>query len=365
MKKTRIVCTVTNDLNFDQRMIRICTTLVHAGYDVTLIGFLRKKSLPLKERPFKQKRLPIIAEKGKLLYIYYWTRLFFNLLFIRADIFCAIDLDTILPVYFASRIRGKKRVYDAHELFTELQEVVTRPKVYKMWRWIEQYTVPRFPFGYTVGQYIADEFQRRYGVQYALVRNMTVLRHLSIPEKKEKYILYQGAVNVGRCFEYLIPAMKMVDAQLIICGEGNFYQEAIRIMKEHKLEEKVIFKGYVDPELLRNYTLNAYIGITLFEAIAHSNKMSLANRFFDYMHSGVPQLCVGYPEYQRINAAYEVAHLIDEPTTEKIAQGLNELLRDDLHYQKLQQNCLRAREQYCWQAEEKTLLNLYEQIVRA
>ena len=362
MKKQRIVCTVTNDLNFDQRMIRICTSLSNAGYDVTIIGFTRKNSPPIVERPYKQIRLPIIAEQGKLLYIDFWAKLFRRLMAIEADIFCAIDLDTILPVYYASKLRKKKRVYDAHELFTELQEVVTRPKVYKMWRWIEQHTVPNFPVGYTVGAYIAEEFQRRYTVDYKLVRNMTVLKPLTIPEKKEKYILYQGAVNVGRCFEFLIPAMKDVDANLIICGEGNFYKEARAITKENNLEHKVIFKGYVAPAELQNYTLNAYVGITLFEAIAHSNKMSLANRFFDYMHHGVPQLCVKYPEYERINSEFEIAHLIDEPTPAKIAEGLNYLLANENYYKYLQQNCLKAREKYCWQEEEKTLIKVYEDL---
>jgi glycosyltransferase involved in cell wall biosynthesis len=362
MKNKRIVFTVTNDLNFDQRMIRICTTLSEAGHNVTIIGFERKKSTPLLSRPYRQIRLPIIAEQGKLLYIDFWTKLFFKLLFIKADVFGAIDLDTIMPVFYASKIRGKKRIYDAHELFTELQEVVTRPKVYKMWRWIEQHTVPHFPTGYTVGAYIADIFHDRYGVNYALVRNMTVLRPLTIPEKKERYILYQGAVNIGRCFEFLIPAMKHVDARLIICGEGNFFKEAVAIAKEHNLEDKVIFKGYVPPDELRNYTLQAYIGVTLFEAIAHSNKMSLANRFFDYMHAGVPQLCVKYPEYERINGEFEIAHLIDEPTPEKIAAGLNYLLQNEGYYLKLQQNCLEARQKYCWQEEEKTLLKVYEQL---
>lgn len=364
MKKRRIVCTVTNDLNFDQRMIRICTSLSNAGYDVTIIGFTRKNSPSIVERPYRQIRLPILAEQGKLLYIDFWLKLFFKLLFIKADIFCAIDLDTIMPVYYASKIRGKKRVYDAHELFTELQEVVTRPGVYKMWRWIEQHTVPNFPVGYTVGAYIADEFYRRYGVRYHLVRNMTVLKPLSIPEKKERYILYQGAVNVGRCFEYLIPAMKHVDAQLIVCGEGNFYKQARTITRQHNLEQKVIFKGFVPPKQLQEYTLHAYIGITLFEAIAHSNKMSLANRFFDYMHHGVPQLCVKYPEYENINAEFEIAHLIDEPTVEKIAEGLNYLLANNEYYLKLQQNCLKARGKYCWQEEEKTLLKVYKDLVR-
>jgi glycosyltransferase involved in cell wall biosynthesis len=362
MKNKKIVFTVTNDLNFDQRMIRICTTLSETGYDVTIIGFRRKGSSPLFNRPYKQIRLPIIAEQGKLLYIDFWTKLFFRLLFIKADIFGAIDLDTMMPVFYASKIRHKKRVYDAHELFTELQEVVTRPKVYKMWRWIEQHTVPHFSSGYTVGAYIANVFHDRYGVNYALVRNMTVLKPLVIPEKKERFILYQGAVNIGRCFEFLIPAMKHVDARLIICGEGNFYKEAVAIAKENGLEDKVIFKGYVPPDELRGYTLQAYIGVTLFEAIAHSNKMSLANRFFDYMHAGVPQLCVKYPEYERINAEFEIAHLIDEPTSEKIAAGLNYLLANESYYLKLQENCFKAREKYCWQEEEKTLLKVYEQL---
>jgi len=365
MGKRKIVCTVTNDLNYDQRMIRICTSLSEAGYDVTLVGFKRKNSKPLISRPFRQVRLPIIAERGKLLYIDYWIKLFFWLLFRRADVLCAIDLDTIMPVYYASRLRGRKRVYDAHELFTELQEVVTRPKIYRMWRWIEQHTVPAFPVGYTVGAYIADVFRERYGVHYHLVRNMTVLKPLTIPEKKEKYILYQGAVNVGRCFEYLIPAMKHVNAKLIICGEGNFYKEAKEIAAQQGLEDKVIFKGYIPPEELRQYTLNAWIGVTLFEAIAFSNKMSLANRFFDYMHSGVPQLCVRYPEYEKINAEFQLAHLIAEPTVAQIAEGLNYLLQHDDYYRMLQQNCLRAREKYCWQEEEKTLIKVYDELTSA
>jgi len=124
----------------------------------------------------------------------------------------------------------------------------------------------------------------------------------------------------------------------------------------------VIFKGYVPPEQLRDYTLNAYIGITLFEAIGPSNKMSLANRFFDYMHNGVPQLCMKYPEYERINAEFKVAHLIDEPTPEKIAAGLNYMLANEDYYNMLQQNCLKAREKYCWQEEEKTLIKIYEDL---
>jgi len=358
----RIVCTVTNDLNYDQRMIRICTSLSEAGYDVTLVGILKKKSNPVIERPFKQVRLPVIAEQGKLFYLYYWIRLFFFLMFRKADVFCAIDLDTIMPVYYASILRKKKRVYDAHEIFTELKEVISRPAVHKMWLWIGKHTVPNFPYGYTIGESYAAEFKKLYGVNYGVVRNATILKPLSIPEKKDHYILYQGAVNVGRCFEQLIPAMKLVNAKLIICGEGNFYAQAVALAREHGVTDKVDFKGYVPPTLLTDYTRHAWIGITLFEDTSLSNRLSLANRFFDYMHYGVPQLCIKYPEYERVNEQYEIATLLETPSPENIAAALNRLLGDMDYYKKLQDNCLKAREQYCWQQQEKTLISVYKKL---
>lgn len=343
-------------------MIRICRSLAEAGYDVELTGRSHRNSKPLQEQPFRQKRLAVGPDRGKLMYVLYWLRLFFYLLFRKADALCAIDLDTILPVYFVSRIRGIKRTYDAHELFTEMQEVVTRPREKKMWDRIEKFAVPRFPAGYTIGECYAAVFREKYGVQYEVVRNATVLRPVTIPEKKERYILYQGAVNVGRCFEYLIPAMRRVDAPLIVCGAGNFFEEAVALTKQYGLEDKIRFMGYVPPEQLRAYTLNAWVGITLFEAIGPSNRLSMANRFFDYMHSGVPQLCMAYPEYEKVNERFELASLIEEPTEANIAAALNRLVQDEAYHNRLEQNALRARNIYCWQEEEKRLKLVYERL---
>ena len=291
-----------------------------------------------------------------------FTRLFFYLLLQKADALCAIDLDTILPVYFASRIKGTKRVYDAHEIFTELQEVVTRPRMKKIWEWIGRFSIPKFPAGYTIGDKYADVFEEKYGVHYKVVRNATVLRPVTIPGKKERFILYQGAVNIGRCFEYLIPAMKDVNSRLVIVGEGNFYKEAQALAKAHNLEHKVVFEGYKTPEQLRAYTLQAWIGITLFEVKGTSNLFSMANRFFDYMHNGVPQLCNAYPEYQEVNKQFEIAALIEDITPATIAAALNRMLTDDAYHEMMARNTLLAREQYCWQEEEKTLLSVYEQL---
>jgi glycosyltransferase involved in cell wall biosynthesis len=357
-----IVFAVTNDLNYDQRMIRICTSLAGAGYAVTLIGRRWSNTSPLVPRPFAQKRLFCFTRTGKLSYLEYNLRLFFYLLFKKADVVCAIDLDTILPFYYISKLKRLPRVYDAHELFCEMKEVVSRPAVYRVWKWVEKHTVPHFKYGYTVNDAIAKEFNRLYRLQYEVVRNVPVLHPISIPDKPEKYILYQGAVNEGRSFETLIPAMKHVNARLIICGDGNFMEQARQLVQEHRLQEKVIFKGRILPAELRQYTLNAWAGVTLFENNGMNNYHSLGNRFFDYLHAGLPQLCVNYPAYEEINNRHQIAVLINNLSPETIAGGLNELLNNIKLYNQLQQNCLQAREAINWQQEEKKLLEFYKNI---
>jgi glycosyltransferase involved in cell wall biosynthesis len=369
--KQTILFTVTTDLSYDQRMQRICTSLANAGYKVLLVGRVKKNSIPLSPQPYLQKRLHCLFEKGKLFYAAYNIRLFFYLLFKKTDSICAIDLDSILPCYFVSVLKNKIRIYDAHELFCEMKEIAARPGIYTIWKAIERYAVPKFLKGYTVNQPIADEFKAMYGVNYEVVRNIALLRENkeatcnveyenTIPQGK--FILYQGAVNEGRCFETLIPAMKQVACPLIICGDGNFMEQAKALVKLNQLENKVIFKGNIPPDELREITRMAYAGITLFDDAGKSNYYSLANRFFDYLQAGIPQLCVAYPVYEEINNQYPIALLVNDTGSNNLAMQLNNLLNNGFLYNSLKDGCSKARLVFNWQEEEKKLLNFYEKL---
>lgn len=364
-KAKKLLFTVTNDLNYDQRMQRICNSLSNTGYDVLLIGVKRKNSEPLLERSFKQKRLPILAEKGKLFYGGYWVFLFFYLLFKKADVLCAIDLDTILPVYFASILKGSKRVYDAHEIFTEVPELANKPREAKMWQWISDFSIPKFPVGYTVGYHCADYFKKHYKMDYTVIPNAAVLRPLEIPDRNEQpFILYQGAVNKGRCFDQLIPAMQWVNLPLVICGNGSYFEETKALIAEYKLEAKISLKGFVPPDELRSITRSAKIGLILLDSYSKNNYYSLANRVFDYMHGGVPQISMDYPEYRAINEQFEIALLLPaDPSPEMIADKINQLLHDKVLYERLVANSLKAREVYNWQRNEQILLEIYQKLL--
>ena len=176
-------------------------------------------------------------------------------------------------------------------------------------------------------------------------------------------ILYQGAVNEGRSFETLIPAMKEVKAQLLICGVGNFLNQAKALAKKYSLEDKVIFKGAVSPKELRLITQQCHIGVMLFEDTGLNQYYSLANRFFDYMMGGIPQLCVNYPEYAAILQEHPFAYLINDTSETTISDALNKLLTNSVLYNSLQSNTMAARNTLNWNEEEKKLITFWKQVL--
>lgn len=344
-------------------MHRICTSLAENGYSVTLVGRRSTTSLPFTEKKFIQKRLPCWFKKGKFFYVEYNLRLLFFLLFRKIDIICAIDLDTIIPCYTISKLKSIPRVYDAHELFTELKEVFTRPAIKKIWLWVERRFVPKYKYGYTVSEGIAIEFQQRYGVTYETIRNMPLLKEVEPAPQKERFILYQGAVNEARGFEYLIPAMKMVDCRLIICGDGNFMPQLKELIKQNNLAAKVELKGMLTPDELLLISQQAYIGVAVAENEGLNQYLALPNKFFDYLHAGLPQVTMNFPEYLKVNRQYEVALLINNLQSETIAGALNNLVTDDVLHMRLRSNCLEARKELNWQNEEKKLLSFYNSLI--
>ncbi|MBN4065768.1 glycosyltransferase [Candidatus Amoebophilus asiaticus] len=357
----RIVFSVINDLNYDQRMNRICTSLVNGGYEVTLIGRKRSYSIPLKDREYQQIRFRCFFNKGKVFYVEYNLRLFFYLLAHNYDIYGGIDLDTIVPHYLVATIKNKPLVYDAHEFFSEVEEVANRPIVKAIWKKVEGWIVPRVNYAYTVNKSIANVFEESYNKQFHVIRNVSLLTDLVVEKKEEKYILYQGDVNIGRGLEETIEAMQSIDCKFYICGKGDIYEKLLTLPGKFGVESKVKFLGRFEPHQLLDITRKATIGITFFKNSGLNNYYSLANRFFDYIHAGVPQLTIRFPEYQRFYDEFEVGILVDL-TPENIVLAANKMLSDLAFYNQLKENCLAARHVHNWQNEEKKLLEIYNGI---
>lgn len=357
-----IYFTVTNDLTYDQRMHRICTSLSNAGYRVTLVGRELSNSRPLKNEVYQQKRIRCFFNKSFLFYGEYNLRLFFFLLRRRMDGICAIDLDTILSCLFISKLKRIPRIYDAHEYFTELKEVRTRPLVRKVWWRVERFGVPKFRFGYTVSQGLAKAFEEKYSRNFQVIRNLPVLRPLQPRLPREKFLVFQGAVNEARGFESLIPAMKSIPYQLVVCGDGNFMNQLKELIAANGVQEKVVLKGMMLPEDMRTIAQQASLGLGLAEKEGINQFHALPNKFLEYMHAGLPQIAMNFPEYKKINDEHPVAVLLDDIKPDTIAQTIINVMTDEVQLRSMSAVALKARELFCWQEEEKILIRFYNQI---
>lgn len=343
-------------------MHRICGSLASNGYAVTLVGRVLRSSLPLQPKNYRQKRLRCFFNKGFRFYAEYNIRLAAFLIAKKMDAICAIDLDTILPCLAVSKAKGIKRVYDAHEFFTELKEVRARPRVQRFWTKIERYAVPKFKDGYTVTAGLADEFYRRYRVRYDVIRNLPLLQDTTHEAVRDRTLVYQGAVNEGRGFEVLIPAMKQINFKLIICGDGNFKAQLKALIEKNGVSANVQILGMLLPEELRVMAARASLGIGLAEREGINQYYALPNKFLEYMHAGLPQVAMNFPEYKRINEEYKVAVLVDGLTEDGVAQTINDLMKNEALLEELRQNATKARKVFCWQKEEQILLQFYQRL---
>lgn len=341
MSARRIILSVTNDLVTDQRVHRTCTALHEAGYEVTLIGRLLPGSKPL-QRPYRTQRMRLLFRRKALFYAEYNCRLFLRLLFSRADVYYANDTDTLPANYLAARLRRKALLYDSHELFTEVPELVGRPRVKRFWRRIEDCIVPRIKqaenmTALTVSQSFADVFRDRYGIAMGVVRNVPMgaaqpsaaaqaeAERLRARLPRDKHLLlYQGAVNVGRGVEWVMNAMPYLpDCHYVIAGVGDLYDELRRRAASGPAAERITFMGRLEPDVLRAFTASASMGLALLENRGISYYYTLPNRIADFIHAGVPILATDFPEVRRVLQAYPVGTLVPpQPFNDKTLSSI-------------------------------------------
>jgi glycosyltransferase involved in cell wall biosynthesis len=360
-----LVFTVTNDLNYDQRMERICGTLAANGYVVTLVGRKRRNSAPLKTMEYTQRRIPCFFDKGKLFYLEYNFKLICFLLFRSFHTVCAIDLDSILPAFLVSKIRRKVLIYDAHEYFTEMEEIVRRPLIKSAWTALERFTIPRVKHAYTISEGYAKMYKAAYNREFEVIRNVPRKSTVEVVESdsQNRIIQYQGALNMGRGLEEAIEAISELDGfTLRIFGDGPLSKDLKKLTKALKAEDKIEFMGLFNPVELRTQTQKAWVGLCLFSETGLHHRYSLGIRFFDYFHAEVPQIAMDFPEYQSFNAQHRVASLIPILNKESLKSAILELSENTEKYAELKVNCAKAREDNCWEKESIKLLSFYSKI---
>ena len=357
----RAIVSVINDLVTDQRVNKSCLALQKAGYEVLLVGRKQWKSPPMDERPYASHRMELLFEKGPLFYAEYNIRLFFFLLFHRANLLLSNDLDTILPNYFISKLKGCKMLFDSHEYFTETPELVGRPKVQKVWKKIEGFVAPKLDEMITVCDSIADLFREQYGVKCHVIRNIPPKKAmpskgdkiaLGLPTDKHLSVLQGSGINIQRGAEELVQAMQYLDdCFLMIIGGGDVLPILKQMVEDLKITDKVRFFPRMPYQQMMAFCLDKDTNLNY--------RFSLPNKLFDFIQAGVPIVASHLTEIEKIIRKYDLGLFIENHEPKTIAATIREGLSDEERREKWKQNLTVAAQELCWENEEQKLLEIY------
>ena len=355
----RIVISVTNDLTTDQRVEKTCEALSEIGYDVVLVGRKLKTSLPI-QKNYKTVRFRLLFNKGFLFYAEFNIRLFIFLLFTKKNLLFSNDLDTLLPNYLLSLLQQKTLVFDSHELFSEIPELVTKPRIKNFWLYLEKKLIPKLKNVITVSNSIKNHYLNLYGVSATVVRNIPKIQKIEPKEfdvntDEKKIILYQGAVNIGRGIELMIDTMPLLDKYLfIVIGDGDILKELKEKVKLQNLNNKVKFLGKKSPEELKKLTLSASIGMSLEEDLGLNYRYALPNKVFDYLHANIPVIIADLPEMRALIEKYSIGEILTERSPEVLAKTIMQMATKS--YAK---ELLIAKEKLNWNNEKKKLTSIF------
>ena len=357
----KIIVSITNDISTDQRVEKVCNTLLNAGYEILLIGKKNENSKPL-ERNYSTKRISVFFKKGILFYAEFNLKLFFTLLFTKKNMLLANDLDTLLPNYLVSLLQRKKIVYDSHELFPEIPELVNRPFAKKIWTVLEKTILPKLKNTYTVCNSIAAFYNDKYATDFKAIINLPTKKTIvktTFPFNytDEKIILYQGAINVGRGLELMIETMSFLENCIfVIIGDGDIFESLKEKAITKNLTHKVYFLGRKNPKELHKITPLANLGISIEEDLGLNYRFALPNKIFDYIQANVPILVSDLPEMKSVVLNYKVGEIVTNRDPKKLAHQIENLLKKDFSI-----TLQKAKETLIWEHQEELLLSIFKE----
>lgn len=271
-----------------------------------------------------------------------------------------------------SKLFSKKLVYDSHELYTEVGELIHRPRIQKVWLSIEKFIFPKLKNVYTVNKSIADFYQKKYDVDINIVRNIAPkLQNKSVDlafSKKIKgdknlLILQGSGINLDRGAEEAIQMMQYLEnIVLFIIGGGDVFSELKILVKSLGLEEKVFIKDKMPYNELMEYTKIADLGLSLDKPTNLNYEFSLPNKVFDYIQAETPLLVSNRIEVAHLILENNIGWVIDDVEPKKLAEKVKQIFSDNNEYKIKKRYLKEASEKYYWGKESENLKKIFNNL---
>ena len=376
--KRKVIMLLSNEFAPDPRVYNEAQALVENGFDIRIIAWDRKKAGSKFENydGMNVERLQITSTYGggiKQLpqMFHFWLAAFQRILASNFNLVHCHDFDTLMPGFFAGKLRGKKVIFDAHESYADMLLVSSTSQIAsRLIRLTERFLIRHVDALITVGETLRQEYVKLGAKKNYLVGNWKRPTDFEFPidkiqSERERLgiahrfaVSYIGRLNNDRPVLQLIEAVKQNSDSvfLILAGAGTLEDRIVRTIRGC---ENIRFLGFLSPKDVSLYTAISdvvYYGMYLDNANA---KFSAPNKLFEALAAGKAVITTNIGEVGKIVKEEGCGIVLDQPTVEAICEALHCMCRYQT-LERFQQNAMAAgKTKYNWESAKQELLEAY------
>jgi glycosyltransferase involved in cell wall biosynthesis len=155
-------------------------------------------------------------------------------------------------------------------------------------------------------------------------------------------------------------------SELVLVGRidtQKLEHEVMLYVNAHRLGQRVKLEGHKPYERLHKYLKDATVGLIAFEDLPHTH-IIIPTKLFEYMAFGLPVVASDLPTIRPFVEGTNCGILVPPSDVLGLAAAIEHIFAHPAQAQQLGENGRRAvLDHYNWEAEERKLLSLYEDLL--
>lgn len=358
----------------DMRVMKEAKSLARAGFRVDILLFggqdVKKEIFP--NISFIEKSVNSKKMRGSFLFL---TKRFKRAMILKRVLakkkYVVVHCHDFLMLETAIWGRAHRHssiIYDSHELFLGSMAFRKNGQWLKklVFKYLEKFYTKRVKAIISVSEGIKRILAEYGAPKNIVIRNipdwepvkLNELNKIDQRQDNKICLIYQGLLTKERGLDILFGCMKRLpnNYELIFLGKRSE-----DLLKQFSVfGTRVRFLGLLPHREMRRYLMGADLGIYPIQPVCQSYVLSLPNKLFEALLSGLPVIVSDLPEMRKIVKKYEIGDLASAESVDAFCERIVGAVEGNF-IDTWRRNCIKVATYYLnWRFEEVKLLNLYD-----
>ena len=187
-------------------------------------------------------------------------------------------------------------------------------------------------------------------------------------DRKSHTLCFAGGIAEQWCHREVIEVLpEIADCTYVLCGNGS--GDYFAQLQQLPGWQYVDFQGQIPHTKVHDLLCSSGIGISLLKP-SHNTGWNIGTmgntKIFEEMMAGLPVICTDFSLWREFVDRYHCGICVQPDNLQQIAKAIRFLLDNPAEARRMGENGRRAvKEEFNWGVEEKKLLALYEDVLKA